>query len=190
MLSLDHQHSQESARNGKSAHVSPVERLVHWFKTNGGELSPDVDIDFDAASGYHCRAVRQLTSPVVAKCPLSLTLSHLNLDHTQSVVPHVESSLAKCIGRIPNHVLTYLLLVEQRLLADGNSPKWQPYIACLPEPSAMTTPLWFDHEDMQCLAGTNLARETSVKLDRLTGEWNQAKDIMEKLDIDVNIFSL
>ncbi|KAF2449464.1 SET domain-containing protein [Karstenula rhodostoma CBS 690.94] len=185
MPSLDHHHSP----NGKSVDVSPVERLVRWFITHGGELSADVDIAFDPSSGYHCRATRTLSSPVVARCPLGLTLSHLNLDHTQSWVPRVESPLAKCIGRIPNNVLTYLLLVEQRLHTDRNSLKWHPYIACLPEPSAMTTPLWFDHEDMQCLAGTNLARETSVKLDRLTEEWHQAKEVMRSLDIDTNMFS-
>lgn len=190
MPGLDHQHSQERPPNGKSVDVSPVERLVRWFTTNGGELSADVEIAFDHSRGYYCRATRNLSSPVVAKCPLSLTLSHLNLHPTQSLVPHVESSLAKCIGRIPNNVLTYLLLVEQRLHADGDLQKWQPYIACLPEPSAMTTPLWFDQGDMQCLAGTNLARETSVKLDRLTEEWNQAKEVMESLDVDTNIFSL
>ncbi|KAJ4359788.1 uncharacterized protein N0V89_000344 [Didymosphaeria variabile] len=189
MPSLDHQHSQENPQREKSGDMSLVERLVGWFKTNGGELSPDVDIAFDASSGYHCRAVRNLTSPVVAKCPLSLTVSHLNLDHTQSLVPHVESPLAKCMGRIPNNVLVYLLLVEQRLHTDPSCLKWQPYIDCLPEPSLMMTPLWFDKEDMQCLAGTNLARETSVKLDKLSEEWNQAKEVMESLDIDITIFS-
>ncbi|OAG12257.1 SET domain-containing protein [Paraphaeosphaeria sporulosa] len=183
------QHSQESAQIGDSVDVSPVARLIRWFTANGGELSADVEIGFDASSGYHCRATRNLSSPVVAKCPLSLTLSHLNLDHTQSLVPHVESPLAKCIGRIPNNVLTYLLLVEQRLRTGGSVLKWQPYVACLPEPSAMTTPLWFGPEDMQCLAGTNLARETAVKLDRLTEEWNQANEVMESLDINTNVFS-
>ncbi|KAL5389314.1 hypothetical protein PMIN03_009086 [Paraphaeosphaeria minitans] len=177
-------------QTGTSVDVSPLQRLVRWFTSNGGQLSADVDIAFDASNGYHCRATRNLSSPVVAKCPLSLTLSYLNLDQTQSLVPRVESPLAKCLGSIPNNVLTYLLLVEQRLRTDESGSKWLPYVSCLPEPSAMTTPLWFDHEDMQCLAGTNLARETSVKLDRLTGEWNQAKEVMDSLDIDTNIFSL
>ncbi|KAL1594438.1 hypothetical protein SLS60_010198 [Paraconiothyrium brasiliense] len=53
----------------------------------------------------------------------------------------------------------------------------------------MTTPLWFDNQDMQSLAGTNLARETSVKLQQLSEEWNQAKESMESLDIDTKIFS-
>lgn len=190
MPGLDQQHSHGTAHARHSVDVSPVQRLVRWFTDNGGELSADVVIAVNASSGYHCRATSKLTSPAVAKCPLSLTLSHLNLHPTQSLVPLVESPLSKCIGRIPNHVLTYLLLVEQRLHADESVLRWQPYIACLPEPSAMTTPLWFDHQDMQSLAGTNLARETSVKLVRLAEEWNQAKETMARLDINTDIFSL
>ena len=190
MPSVDHQRSQENTQDGNSDHVSPVERLVHWFKTNGGELSPDVEIVFSDARGYHCRAVRRLSSAVVAKCPLSLTLSYLNLDRAQSIVPYVESPLAKCLGQVPNNVLTSLFLVEQRLRPDKDRLKWYPYIACLPEPTSMTTPLWFDDEDMQCLAGTNLARETSVKLDQLTQEWNHAKEVLEKVGIDAEMYSL
>lgn len=181
---------EESTQDVNSDHVSPVERLVRWFRTNGGDLSSDVDIAFDASRGYHCRAARKLTSPVVAKCPLNLTLSHLNLDQSQSLVPCLESPLAKCVGHLQKHVLTCLLLIEQRLRPENHCSKWYPYIACLPDSSSMTTPLWFDDEDMQCLAGTNLAQETNVKLQKLTEEWTQATEVMQRLGIDTTIFSL
>ncbi|KAJ4295347.1 hypothetical protein N0V90_007358 [Kalmusia sp. IMI 367209] len=189
MSSIGGQPSQQNTQRGNSAHDSPVERLVHWFKADRGELNPDVEIVYSDSSGYHCRAARELSSSVVAKCPLSLTLSHLNLDHTQSIVPHVESPLAKCLGQVPNSVLTYLLLIEQRLSPDKHRLRWYPYIACLPEPDSMTTPLWFSDEDMQCLAGTNLAQETSVKLDQLTKKWNQAIEVMKRVGVDSEIFS-
>ncbi|KAF1977508.1 SET domain-containing protein [Bimuria novae-zelandiae CBS 107.79] len=189
MPSVDHIRAQESTQDRDSGDVSPVERLVHWFKTNGGELSPDVDIAFSESSGYHCRAKRRLGSAVVAKCPLSLTLSYLNLDHAQSIVPHVESPLVECVGQVPNHVLTYLLLVEQRRHPNQDRMKWYPYIACLPEPGSMTTPLWFDNEDLKCLTGTNLARETSVKLDQLTKEWNQANNVLERVGVNAETYS-
>lgn len=170
--------------------VSPLQRLVHWFTANGGHLSPDVDIVFTSSLGYHCRAIRRLSSAVVAQCPLSLTLSYLNLDHTQSIVPHVQSPLAKCLGQLSNNVLTYLLLVEQRLGSEKACSKWSPYLACLPEPGTMTTPLWFDHADMQSLAGTNLARETGVKLHQLTEEWTEAKQVLDTVGIDAKVYTL
>lgn len=190
MSSAVHQHSQETLQREVSEPVSPAERLVHWFQTNGGELSHDVEVAFSHSRGYYCRALRPLRSPVLAKCPLSLTLSYLNLDHAQSVVPHVASPLAKCLGLLPNNVLTYLLLIEQRLHPDQQCLKWHPYVACLPDPAAMTTPLWFDDGDLQCLAGTNLAKETSVKLDQLTREWTQAKEVLQRLDIDADYYNL
>ena len=165
-----------------------AERLVQWFRKNGGVLSPDVEIRFSDADGFHCRASKPLCSGVVATCPLSLTLSYLSLDRTESSVLHVDSSLEKCLGQVPNHVLTYLLLIEQK--AKKTASPWSPYLACLPKPESMTTPLWFDAEDMRCLAGTNLAWETKVKLDQLTGEWTQAAEAMQRLGISADTFSL
>jgi len=167
-----------------------AQRLVRWFNENDGELSPDVQIVYSDSSGYHCRASRPLASPAVAKCPLSLTLSYLNLDHNQSAVPHVDSQLNKCLGHIPSHVLTYLLLVEQKLHSDREQLRWYPYIACLPEPVSMTTPLWFDSADMNCLVGTNLAREADVKLQQLVKEWSEAMDAMHSIGMNTDIFSL
>lgn len=170
--------------------VAPrVGRLLTWFKANGGELSPDVEVIYSDSSGFHCRAIRKLGSPVVAKCPLSLTLSHLNLDPNQAVVPHIESPLAKLHGLVPNQVLTYLLLVEQKRTANKDL-QWDPYITCLPEPDSMTTPLWFDEADMQYLAGTSLALETSAKRQQLSKEWEGAIEAMKKFNLDSEIFTL
>jgi hypothetical protein len=54
----------------------------------------------------------------------------------------------------------------------------------------MTTPLWFDDADMQSLAGTNLARETGVKLHQLTEEWNQAKQVLDSVGINAEVYTL
>lgn len=142
-----------------------ADRLVTWFTKHGGRLSPDVQLSHSRAQGFHLRALRPLTGSLIAGCPLTLTLSVLNLDPSETDVLHVESCLQQCRGKIPDHILAYLMLIEQRNKA-ADSP-WYAYIACLPQPHDMTTPLWFDDADMAFLAGTSLApaaKERKVEL--------------------------
>lgn len=162
-----------------------TEELTNWFKENGGWLNPDVRILFSDSRGFHLRATRSLSSQDVAICPLRLTLSFLNVDPTQSAVLHVSSPLQKCMGRIPNHVLTYLLLMEQRHLASKGESQWQSYMACLPGPDSLTTPLWFDDEDMESLEGTNLAKMTVVRKNELLKEWEQAEGILRQVQKNI-----
>jgi len=159
--------------------------LVDWFKANAGWLNPEVQIAYHESTGFHLRAIRPISSPVIVTCPLQLTLSYLNLDTTQSVVQHVESPLSKYLGVLPNHVLTRLLLIEQRYLAKQGEGLWRPYIACLPEPEAMTASIWFDDDDMQCLAGTNLAAATRSTLAVLTEEWEHVVEVLRDANLPI-----
>ncbi|CAA9962488.1 hypothetical protein PTMSG1_05862 [Pyrenophora teres f. maculata] len=158
-----------------------VESLVAWFTSNGGQLSPDVQIVYNHARGFHMRALQPLSSPVVTTCPLKLTLSYLNLDPGEEGVLHIESPLRQCQGRIPDHILTYLLLIEQR--DRGQASPWHAYIACLPSPRDMTTPLWFNEGDMAFLAGTSLAPAAKERRAELQQQWERAVAVMEELSI-------
>ncbi|KAH6633360.1 hypothetical protein C7974DRAFT_392629 [Boeremia exigua] len=131
-----------------------TEDLLSWFTQNGGWLSPDVQVVYNESQGRHMRALRP-TTPEVVTCPLRLTLSSLNLDPDQKEVLPITSPLQQCRGRLPDHILTYLLLIEQRI--KGKESPWHSYIACLPGPESMTTPLWFDDKDVAFLAGTSLS---------------------------------
>ncbi|KAJ4371493.1 hypothetical protein N0V83_004711 [Neocucurbitaria cava] len=155
--------------------------LVAWFTHNGGSLSPDVQVVNSASRGFHMRAVRPLSSPVVATCPLKLTLSSLNLDPNEKEVLHVESPLRQCQGKVPNHILTYLLLFEER--NKGKASPWHAYIACLPGPESMTTPLWFDDEDMTFLAGTSLAPAARERKEDMRRQFDEAVVVMQELGI-------
>jgi hypothetical protein len=162
-----------------------AESLVEWFKANGGTLSPDVQIACNDSSGFHLRAIRPLSSPVIVACPVQLTLSYLNLDHTQSAVIHVDSPLTRLLGVLPDHVLTRLLLIEQRYLAKKGVGLWLPYIACLPEPEVMTSSIWFDNNDLECLKGTNLAAATRDTLTVWTEEWRHAVSVVRNADLPI-----
>jgi hypothetical protein len=158
-----------------------AETLITWFEQNGGQLSPDVRIVYSESRGFHMRAVRPLSSPTVASSPLKLTLSILNLDPNQKEVLPVESSLQQCRGKIPDHILTYLLLVEQRKI--GEVSPWHAYIACLPGPEGMTTPLWFNDDDMVFLTGTSLAPASKGRKVELHQQWEHAVTVMKELGL-------
>lgn len=109
-----------------------IERLLDWFQKNGGWLNPSVEIANNEEHGFHMRAKQNLQGPFdVVKCPLKLTLSHLNLDPNQKWVPYHRSPLQACLGKLPDRVVAYLLLIEQLVLGD-DSP-WAQYIDCLPD---------------------------------------------------------
>lgn len=154
----------------------PAEALLAWFSLHKGWFNPDVRIIFDDSHGFHVVAAKPLSSPTVATCPLSLAFSYLSLDHSQTVVPHVHSPLQRCLGQVPDYVLNYLFLVEQRCLGD-KSP-WHPYIACLPGPETMATPIWFTDEDMEYLQGTNLMQATKDRQKGLQDQWERAQSVM------------
>jgi hypothetical protein len=50
--------------------------------------------------------------------------------------------------------IAILFLVEQRL--KGRDSFWFPYIQLLPTETEMSTPLWFNDEELAYLKGTNL----------------------------------
>jgi hypothetical protein len=151
--------------------LAQAEPLVDWFRANAGWLSPDVQIAYGESSGFHLRAIRPLGSSVIVTCPIKLTLSYLNLDRSQSAVKHLDSPLGKYLGVLPNHVLTRLLLIEQRDLAKKGE--------------GMTSSVWFDDDDMQCLAGTNLAAATRSTLAILTEEWEHVVEVLGDANLPI-----
>lgn len=160
---------------------SLAEDLLSWFVQNDGVVNPDVRIVYSDEHGFHMRARQSLSSSIVASCPLRLTLSCLNLDAEQKEVPFVDSPLRQCRDRIPDHILTYLFLIEQR--NKGKESPWHAYIACLPGPDSMTTPLWFDEDDLTYLTGTSLlpaARERKADVYR---QWEQAVTVLRESNI-------
>ncbi|KAH8730875.1 hypothetical protein GQ44DRAFT_606257 [Phaeosphaeriaceae sp. PMI808] len=169
-----------------------AEQLVQWLTQNGGFLSDRVQIAFNELRGFHMRAVSPLNSPAVVTCPLKLTLSCLNLDPNQKEVIHIDSHWQQCQDRMPDHILTYLLLIEQR--NKGKESPWASYIACLPGAESMTTPLWFNEEDMAFLAGTSLAPAARERKKGFQQQWKHAiaviKDANIVLDDEIEFESL
>lgn len=172
-------HAESTSNLGFSKHPL-TEELVSWFTQYGGWLSPDVQIAYNESQGHHMRALGP-TAPEVVTCPLNLTLSILNLDPDQKEVLPITSPLQQCRGKIPDYILTYLLLVEER--RKGKESPWYNYIACLPGPQSMTTPLWFDEEDVAFLAGTSLAPALKERKAEYEKQWREAISVMKEVGI-------
>ena len=150
-----------------------INSLVEWFTQSGGCLHRNVRIVHDQSRGFHAQAVGSIEAgTTVVECPINATLSVMNLQQTKGLVPYIQSPLARCIDRLPNDVLGYLVLIEQLVLDDA-SP-WSHYIACLPEQHELTTTLWFSHEDCEFLANTDLLRDTQRLKEQLRKEWRMA----------------
>lgn len=158
-------------------------QLISWFSHNGGYLSSDIQLAHDDSHGFHVVAAGPLSSPVLVSCPLKLTLSVLNLEPDRHDIRSVDSPLQRCRGKIPNHILSYLLLLDQRRIGDA-SP-WHAYISCLPPPESLTTPLWFDQEDCTFLAGTSAAPAAQERKQQLLRQWEDAVAVLKDLQIPV-----
>lgn len=160
-----------------------ADELISWFTESGGQLSSDVQIVYSSSNGFHMRAKRPLSVSTVVTCPLKITLSCLNLDPDRKEVLHVPSSLQQCRGQIPDHILTYLFLIEQR--RKGKESPWYAYIACLPSPEAMTTPLWFGDDDFAFLAGTSLAPAARERKREYLQHYQQALVVLREHSVVV-----
>jgi hypothetical protein len=180
-MSADITPSQNSHQSAQGFRTHPhADHLLSWFTQNGGWLSPDVHIVYTESNGFHLRALGP-TTPLVASCPLNLTLSCLNLDPSQKDVLPITSPLQQCRGKIPDHILTYLLLIQER--NKGTDSPWHAYITCLPAPDTMTTPLWFNDDDMAFLTGTSLVPATKERKAELLKQWEHAVGVMKQVGV-------
>lgn len=173
-------------------------QLTRWFVENGGFIHPGVEMFEDAENGVHFRARRLLPESsmedfVVCACPVSLTLSHLNVasrEEREDVVPvhAVTGSIASQLrGHLPLNAITHFLLAEQRLL--GQQSFWQPYVSCLPKEGQLGTPLYFSQDDLVWLHGTNLHAAVDHRRAMWEQEWKTGCDVLRKGGSDVTAFT-
>lgn len=185
--------------------MSTTERcqhLLNWFRENGGIFNDDITIAENDTFGVHFRARKALEPNIeVCVCPAKVTISYLNVAGsntdiaTQLGIRVVNGDVTKLVGRVPEHVMSYFVLMEQRLL--GENSFWYWYINCLPMESEMTTPLFFSEEDLKWILGTNLhtsdtdPSRSSVALRRSMWEqeWKEGCDAMRSQGISVDKYT-
>lgn len=171
-------------------------QLIAWFTANDGYLNPSLDLAYTKESGQHFTATAAISaspdsSAPLCKCPFSLTLSHLNIltSPPRSIRSHAQSSACRHLlsgggESLPKAAMSYFFLCEQRLR--GQESFWFPYIEALPREDAMSTPWWFDGEDMKWLLGTSIhvspePERSGVEMRRLMwkGWWERGVAVLK-----------
>jgi hypothetical protein len=176
-----------------------LDELLEWFKSNGGELDEAVELKFNREFGCHFLSTRELKPNTTAcTCPFNLTLSHLNClpSPPEGVRPEAESSVcSSLVGKVAHSAVAAFFLAEQRL--KGKDSFWHPYINSLPKEPDMTTPLWFQPQDLMWLNGTNLypsavpPHRTAVGLRTAMYEetWKSGVAVLRENGVDVTPYT-
>lgn len=146
--------------------------LVEWFRQHDGHLHEALETRHSPEYGYHFIPKTRSLGPTEAlcKCPFSLTISHLNILSKPPAGIHNCSHETICSKLIPNariqkSTVASFSLAEQRL--KGEESFWFPYIRVLPTEGQMSTPLWFQEDELVYLKGTNLVSNETPSLGRL-----------------------
>lgn len=101
---------------------------------------------------------------IVAICPISATLSYMNLLCDIAGLPHHTFVYdKKFLDSVDHEIASAFLLMDQFLAGDRSF--WAPYLRSLPDQSSLTTTQYYDGEDLDWLQGTNLelARDHRLK---------------------------
>ena len=143
----------------------------------GGHLHESVQIAKDEARGVHIQVRKDWGDRIpkdtrIIKTPLSSTISYFNtIDYRgdkDGVVfsahgVHLPQAFMHAVG--PEEASVFFLMGQY---LRGSEGFWAPYIRTLPQPGALTTPLYYGEEngDLEWLQGTSLvgAREQKMKL--------------------------
>jgi hypothetical protein len=178
---------------------SGINDLLHWFRQHGGDIHPSAQIKWSEAYGLHFVANSDIPEGAVAcRCPFSLSLSTLNCmtQPPEGVRPSAESSVCThLVGKVGVNVVGVFFLAEQIL--QGARGFWFPYVTLLPGPEALTTPLYFDDEDLLWIKGTTMysttvpLEQTALGLRRAMYQesWKEALSVLESNGIDTSDYT-
>lgn len=145
-----------------------------------GHLHESVQIARDDARGVHLQVRKDWKDRVpketrIIKTPLSSTMSYFNaIDYRPAGEGdgkatatfsahgvHLPKAFMEAVG--PEEASVFFLMGQY---LRGSEGFWAPYIRTLPQPGALTTPLYYEGDDLEWLEGTSLlgAREQKMKL--------------------------
>ncbi|KAK6533189.1 hypothetical protein TWF281_007341 [Arthrobotrys megalospora] len=157
-----------------------LHELAEWVVRAGGYISDILELYEDEENGFSARISSQsdktrelgsATEPLtLISCPASLVFSLANPK------PSLPASLLESPS-ISTHTKACFHLCEHLLLKERG--QFWPYIRLLPE--TFDTPLYFDEDEMERLAGTNLgAGDVVLRKQVWTQEWEVGKELLEE----------
>lgn len=159
---------------------------------HGGHLHESVQIAKDERRGVHIQVKKDCGNLPKKTCiintPLAVTMSYFNaIDHRlpseadggESVFSAHSVALPPAfIDAVGHEETTIFFLMGQYL--QGSVGFWFPWIRTLPQPGHLTTPLYYEGDDLEWLEGTSLlpAREQKMKLmkDKYESGFNKLRE--------------
>lgn len=145
---------------------------------HGGRLHESVQIAKDERRGVHLQVKKDWGNRVpketcIINTPLSATMSYFNaIDYRLSDTNGGEGLFSTHEVVLPRPFIdavgpeetTVFFLMGQYL--QGSHGFWFPWIRTLPQPGSLTTPLYYEREDLEWLDATSLlpAREQKMRL--------------------------
>ncbi|RVD82922.1 uncharacterized protein DFL_007332 [Arthrobotrys flagrans] len=159
-----------------------LHELAGWVIQAGGHVSDTLELYKDEENGFGARIISDKNGEsesageplTLVSCPTSLMFSLAN-PSPSFPVSFLESPTLSVHAKSCFHLSQHLLLKEQ-------SQFW-PYIRLLPE--TFHTPLYFNDDEMERLAGTNLgAGDVTLRKQLWTEEWETGKQLLENGNIE------
>ncbi|KAL1959303.1 hypothetical protein VTO42DRAFT_2490 [Malbranchea cinnamomea] len=172
----------ESAVHATSPPASHAQ-LLAWIESLGGGLAEGVEPYIDPEKG-HCLRVCQnvagkiASGTIVARCPITATISYLNLDPSVEGLPrHSFVYDKRFLEGVEADIAAAFLLMDQFL--EGENSPWAPYIRSLPDVEKLTTTQFYVGEDLEWLSGTGLETARAAKMKEWKAKYDQGISLLK-----------
>jgi hypothetical protein len=158
--------------------------LVRWISSNRGYLHPNIDLAFDAETGYHARVVEGTVvkaGSCVARCSMATSLSILNALHTPPFSCRGTRFPLGFLGNQKTRVIQCFFLMEQWALQKRSW--WAPYLSTLPRPDEVQA-IYFTgtEEDITFLKGTNMETAMVTQIKAWKAQYSEGMNQLRKLE--------
>lgn len=167
------------------------QEFLQWVISHGGYIDDSVCIAQDASRGVHMQVRADWPQPVspetrVFSTPLGITMSYYNAIDYQSEKASFSShgvvfprAFIDAVG--PEETSAFFLMGQ---FLRGPDSFWYPYLRTLPQPGQLTTPLFFEHEDVDWLQGTGILEAAVQRYEIWDRKYDEAVAKLEELGFE------
>ncbi|KAK9319996.1 hypothetical protein V1517DRAFT_330772 [Lipomyces orientalis] len=150
---------------GELRSSNDYDELVRWAESQGGYCSPSLIITKSETSGSTAHAKTAIEGPNarLLSCPTSLIIDY------DKAAAHIWEDPHACPFLRSPEIAIRLFLCNQRIL--GRDSPWAAYIKLLP--TEFDTPLYYSHDELEMLRGTNVFGEVELRRHAWVEEWKR-----------------
>lgn len=165
--------------------------FLQWVIEHGGHIDDSVCIAQDASRGVHMQVKADWPQPVSPETrafstPLGITMSYYNaIDYKSqkgSFSSHGVTFPRAFIDAVGPEETSAFFLMGQFLR--GSEGFWYPYLRTLPQPGQLTTPLFFEEEDVDWLQGTGIPEASVFRYEVWDRKYEEAVAKLEEVGFE------